>query len=141
MFLRRMAPRRYVEPGRKALRVVVALAVLAALGSPCPPAAGERAADHAPAAVADAAAAHAAHAARASLSDAWCGRPLAVLAAPCPCGCEDGPASLASPLGSTLLLASASPGVPLGAARAPAAPPLRLPEPAPDPIEHVPLAA
>lgn len=130
-----------VGPGRKALFAWVALAYLAALGHPCPPVAAEHASDPAFATVADAAAAHAAHAAQASLLGAWCGRPLAILSAHCPCGCEEVPASPASPLGYLLLLAAAPLVVPLAGAPALPAPPPRLPEPALDPIDHVPLIA
>lgn len=127
--------------GRKALLVGVALAYLAALGRPCPPLAGAHEAEPAFATVAEAAAAHAAHAVKASLADAWCGRPLAILVAHCPCGCDEVPASLASPLGYTLLLAAAPLVVPRDGIPAPPAPPPCLPEPALQPIDHVPLVA
>jgi hypothetical protein len=60
---------------------------------------------------------------------------------PCPCGCGEAPASIASPIGYTLLLAAPPLAAPLASAPAPPARAPRLPEPVGHPIDHVPLGA
>lgn len=118
------------ELGSRALLVCALLAYLAGISTPCPAREPGRAHE------AKAAAAHA------SALDAWCGsRPLVLLTAPCPCGCGEVPASLASPLGFTLLLASQPLALPLASTSAPAGEALRLPDPVRRAIDHVPLGA